>query len=188
MVAVQIEAPGTLLDHLAREAQAECNHNRQQAQALMLRWIREDPALFEQVAWYCIEESCEGAVANVDIDVRRSLRREAIRAAPDHPSQRTPVVAALPRATPAQLMEVIERQRSDPDFHQWPLPGGLPLGDATPALVLEGARFYGETERTARVNKRFLTLVHEAMQGGTCVRNVLSHAALLRLRRRAEEE
>lgn len=62
------------------------------------------------------------------------------------------------------------------------------LADATPADVLFAARFYGQSEGTMRVNRRFFELIHEAMQGGTCVGKVLPQAALLRLRRRAEEE
>jgi hypothetical protein len=185
MVAAEIESPAITRAKLAREAMAECNNNRIQAVALYKRWLDDDPALRALLAPSFEDDAIAADVNGVDSATRRQLRVLAIRSAPDHPAQKR---QANPDKGAAALTAILQMQRDDPDFHQWPLPGGMLLGEATPADVLLGAKFYAESAHTSRVNQRFLELVHEHMHGGTCVAKVLSHAALLRLRRRAEEE
>lgn len=184
MVAVQAESPAIERAKLAREAMAECNNNRVQAIALYRRWLDDDPELAARLVPSFVDDGLAADIAGVDTGTRKQLRMVAIRANQDKDAPKRKV--APDRSAPF-LMEILQRQQDDPDFHVWPLPGGKLLGEATPADVLLAARFYGESANTHRINQRWFELIYEAMQGGTCVGNVLSHAALLRLRRRAED-
>ena len=194
MVAIEIQSPAILRAKLAREAMAECNNNRIHAIALLKRWLDEEPELRAQLAPSFEDDALAADIAGVDSGTRRQLRGVALRAAPDHPSQRRARPTPIERPAPnpdrgaGRLGEIQALHDADPDFHRWPLPGGQLLGEATPADVLLAAKFYSQSETISRVNRRFFELIHEAMQGGTCVAKVLPQAALLRLRRRAEEE
>lgn len=193
MVAAKQESPAIEMTLLAGEAMEECGHERRLAATVLLRWLEADSDLLARLLPYILEETCDRAVAGVDGDTRRTLRRAALRAAPDHPANRRKAIASPPPAPNPDrvapfLMRIQEERNNDPDFYRWPLPGGGFLGNATPAEVLLAARFYGQSEATGRINRRFYELIHEAMQGGSCVSKVLPHDALLRLRRRVEEE
>jgi hypothetical protein len=194
MVAIEIDSPAIVRARLAREAMAESNNNRIRAVALYQQWLDEEPDLRAQLAPSFEGDAIAADIAGVDSSTRQQLRRVALRAAPDHPSRRPGKPAPAPRPAPnpdqgaGVLGLLVAKHEAEIDWHRWPLPGGQLLYEATPADVLLAARFYGQSETTSRVNRRFFELIHEAMRDGSCVGKVLPQAALLRLRRRAEEE
>lgn len=152
---------------LAREAVYECDGDRDAALVLLRKWIDDDRALFERLIDPLIDDALANAIRRVATDDRSSLR----------------LVAANPDKGAAGIVAMVERTLLD-----FPMPRGKRLGDATPAEVSEAAEYYRARERFNRQEARWYELVFEAMQGGSRVEAVLSHDALARLRRLAEEE
>lgn len=169
------------LRRLATEALEECDGDRDQAVAVLWRWLEGDAALYERLIRPMVEDALYSAVRAVDKSTRTALR--SIAAEP----LRLPVGPALRPPNPdrgiAGIVASVERT-----MHDYPLPGGKRLGDATADDLLGAARHYRTQERANAREARFYELVHEAMQGGSRVSKVLPDASLKRLRRQADGE
>lgn len=152
---------------VAREALYECDGDRVAAIELLRKWIDNDRGLFDQLINPMIDDALANAIRKVSTDDRQTLR----------------LVASNPDRGAAGIVAMVERTLLD-----FPLPRGKRLGDATPTEVQEAAEYYRARERFNRQEARWYELVFEAMQGGSRVEAVLSHDALARLRRLAEEE
>lgn len=163
------EEPSIGLTKLAQDALQECNGDRVAALQLLRGWINNDRQLYDHLIEPMIDDACAEALRKVDKNNRSALR--AIVRTPN-PDRGAAGIIALVAQT----------------LHEFPLPGGKRLGDATPADVLDAVCYYREREGFMRREARWYELIHEAMQGGSCVEKVLSHDALARLRKRAEEE
>lgn len=190
MVAIANETETSVgLSRLAFEALARANGDWDKAMLILRTMVIDDRMAYERLIEPLIEDGLWTAIRNAAHKQRRSMRRQMVAdppvSLPIRAEQRTVTVRPVPNPDrgAAGLIAMVERT-----LHDYPLPGGKRMGDATPTDILDTATYYRRAESTNRREARWFELIHEAMHGGSCVEKVLPVGMLERLRRQVEEE
>ncbi len=156
---------------------------------LVLRaMVLDDRPTYERLIEPMIDDGLWSAIRSAAQKQRQAFRRAAHEPPAPLPLRPEQAHPAPPKAKKADygtlgIVAMVERT-----LHNYPLPGGKRLGDATPADILGAANYYRRMETTNRHEARWFELIHEAMHDGSCVEKTIPHAVLERLRRQADEE
>lgn len=179
----EAEEPSISLTKMALHALEEAAGDWDSALVLLTTWVRETDLLDT-----IIEDACYNAIRHAGAQMRRCINT-AVRTdyAPTLPASRGAVIPfARPAPNPDRGAAGIEANVMA-DLRYFPLPGGKPLGEATPADLQAAIDFYRAQAHGHLLMVRRLELVLTAMGGGSRVDKTIPPSALERLWRQAEE-
>lgn len=179
--------PSVGMAKLAAVSLEGCGGDWDKAFAALRRLLTDDRELYERLIDPIIDDKCWDAIRHAAHRQRKDLQREMATPTPLLPLRPQQELPHLRPPNPDKGVPGIEAMVAR-KLYNYPLPGGKRLGDATPDDILKAGNYYRTLEATYRREARWFEMIHEAMQGGSCVEKVLPIAALERLRRRAEEE
>jgi hypothetical protein len=159
------------IEALAAACLQRADGNVQQATEEMVARVQSTPALYRTLMDPLVREACYDKIRAACRQERAVVWRTT---QPDQQQTRRSV-AALAEATQMTLLD---------NFH---LPGGKVLGDATKSEIEEASRAYLAQSRDEAVKGRWLAMVAKRMAPNFICRQRLTEAALVMLRRRAEQ-
>lgn len=179
----QDDEPSIGLGKLALRALEETAGDWDSALVLLATWVRETDILDA-----IIEDACYNAIRHAGAQMRQRINT-AVRhdSSPAAPAARGAVVSfTRPVPNPDRGAAGIEANVMA-DLLCYPLPGGKPLGEATPADLRAALDFYRAQARGHLLMVRRLELVLTALGSGSRVDKTIPLNALERLWRQAEE-
>jgi hypothetical protein len=163
------EAPARTVSSVAADCLAQADGNVLKATDLFVQVTASDHLLYRELMDPLHRSACYAAVTSCC----RTERGVIWNAPQPSVDERRGQVIALAKATENSLMN-------------FPLPGGLRLGDAGRQSVLKAAEFYGKQSRDMGAKAIWLQLVAQSVTGTRTVRQCLTDDRLVELRTEAE--